>query len=306
VTQPPSSSRPRRAEWVAAPPGGVRLRRRRRPPRRYTGPPSYPAVPRWGFPPLAWRWPLALPDVPKAAPVQRLGGLGATAVSTLWTTAMISGLAAFAEMWRYVLLVRSRGETLPATTLAISDGLVAVAGVLTWLLGLGCAVVVVLWALRARSVAGDRVGMRLARSDWQLITGVLVPVVNLFVPGSVLAELEHTVLVAERARERGARPTPSRLVLAWWAAWAVSLMLGWLAFGWSFLHSVQAMADGVVLHACSDAAVAVLAIVTARVVKYLTYLLTPVDPAGLPRRRVLGVHGAPRPGRAARPADAPR
>jgi hypothetical protein len=305
VTQPPSFSRPR-AEWVATPPGGVRLRRRRRPPRRYTGPPSYPAVPRWGFPPLAWRWPLALPDAAKVAPVQRLCVLGATAVSTLWTTAIIAALAAFAEVWRYVLLVRSRGETLPGTTLAISDALVAIAGVLTWLLGLGCGVVVVLWALRARSVAGDRVGMRLARPDWQVIAGVLVPVVNLFVPGSVLAELEHTVLVAESVRERGVRPTPSRLVLAWWAAWAVSLLLGWLAFGWSFLHSVQAMADGVVLHVCSDAAVAVLAVVTAWVVKYLTRLLVPMDPTGLPHLRVLGVHGAPRPGRAARPADAAR
>jgi hypothetical protein len=238
--------------------------------------------------------------------VERTGALGATAVSTLWITSGVAALAAGAELWRYVLLLRSRDEALPKTTLAISDALVATTGFLTWLLGVLSGLVVVLWALRARTAAADRLGVRLARSDAQFIAGVLIPGLNLFIPGSVLAELEHTVLVGEGARERDTRPKPSRPVIVWWVAWVASLVLGWVTFAWGFSHSVQAMADGVVLHAWNDVAVVVLALATSQLVRYLTRLLTPLDPVELPRLRVLDVHGAPRPARAERPASAPR
>ena len=293
-------------EWVATPPGGVRPQTRARPRRRYTGPPAYPAVPRWGFPLLSWRWPLALPSRPRVDPVERVASLGATAVSMLWITAGVAAGAAGAELWRYVLLLQSRSDALSKTPLAISDALVATTGILTWILGMLCGITVVLWTLRARAAAGERTGTHPVRPDWQFIAGVLVPGLNLFVPGSVLAELEHTVLVAEGAREASARPKPSRLVLVWWAAWAASLLLGWLTFAWGFREGVQAMADGVVLHIWNNLSVVALAVATIHVLRYLTHLLTPVDTTAFPRLRVLGVHGAPAPGRAPRPADAPR
>lgn len=296
----------RRVEWVATPPGGLRPRRRPQPRRRYTGPPSYPAVPRWGFPLLSWRWPLALPARPRVDPAQRVEVLGATVASMLWITASVAAGAAAAEAWRYVLLIRSRGEALPKTTLAISDALVATTGVLTWLLALVSAITVVLWALRARTAAAERIGVLNQRPDWQVIVGVLVPGLNLFVPGSALAELEHATLVGEQAREHGTRPTPSKLVLVWWAAWAASVLLGTLTFLWGFRDGVQAMADGVGLHVWNDVSVVVLAVVTVRVVNYLTALLAPVDATLLPRLRVLGVHDAPAPSRAQRPPDAAR
>lgn len=304
TTRPPGSGT--RTEWVATPPGGTRPVQRRRPPRRYTGPPSYPAVPRWGFPQLAWRWPLALPGRVRADPVERVLSLSATAVSTLWVTAGLAGVATVAEVWRYVLLLRSRSGALSRTNLAFSDALVITTGVMTWLLGILSGVVVVLWALRARSYAAEQVEVRSARSDWQFVTGVLVPGLNLFVPGSALAELEHTVLIRENTRDPGTRPKPSWLVKLWWAAWDASLVLGWGAFLWGFLDGVQAVANGVVLHAWTNAAVVVLAVVTIHVVKYLTRLLTPVDTTAVPRLRVLGVRGAPAPPRPERPAGSPR
>lgn len=297
---------PGRVEWVATPPAAVRPRQRPRPERRYTGPPAYPAVPRWGFPPLAWRWPLALPGRVDADPVGRTESLAAMAGSLLWLTAGLAALAAVAEGWRYVLLVRSRTEELASATLAVSDAFVLTVGVLTWLFGMLCWLVVVLWTLRARAAAASRAGMRPARPGWQVVVGVLVPFVNLSVPGSVLAELEHMVLVVEGERERGARPRPSRLVLVWWAVWAVSLVVGWLALAWHFLPGVQAMADDVMFHACSDVAVVAAAVTTARLVKYLTGLLATLDPTELSRFRVLSVRGAPAPERAARRSDARR
>jgi hypothetical protein len=69
---------------------------------------------------------------------------------------------------------------------------------------------------------------------------------------------------------------------------------------------VQAQADGVLLTAVSDLAAAATAAVTAVVVSRLTGLLAPIDPAAVPRMRVVGVSGSPDPGRRPRPATARR
>jgi hypothetical protein len=249
---------------------------------------------------------LALSSRAEPDPVQRAESLGAMAGSTLWLTAALAALAAFAEGWRYVLLLRSRTEELSSVVLAVSDALVLTAGVLTWLFGMVCWVVVVLWTLHSRAAAANRAGMQHARPSWQVVVGTLVPVLNLFVPGSVLAELEHMVLVVEGARSRGVRPQPSRLVLQWWVAWGLTLVLGWLAVAWRFLPGVQAMANGVLLHAWNDLAVMAAAVTTAHLVKYLTGLLARLDPADLPHLRVLSVREAPTPPRAARRPDAAR
>lgn len=293
-------------EWVATPPGGARPRRKPRPRRPYAGPPSYPVIPRWGLPPVVWRWPLALPTRTPVDPVERTAALARTATLVLWCTAVLAGAAALAEGWRYVLLVRSLSTALSKPVLMVSDALVTTTGVLTWLLGLAAGVVVVLWALRARGAAADCANARNARPDWQFVAGVLVPGWNLFVPGSVLAEIEHTVLAAEGTRELGARPRPSGLVRAWWAAWVVNLLLGWTTLLWSMRSGVQALADGVLLHVWTDLAIVVLAVLTLRVVRTLTRLLTPVDPTGIPRRRVRAVRGAPALQRAERDEHSPR
>ncbi|MCI2418630.1 DUF4328 domain-containing protein [Saccharopolyspora sp. K220] len=303
-TQPPGPGP--RMEWIATPPGGPRRIRPPRRPRRYTGPPAYPAVPRWGFPPLAWRWPLALPTRPQADPMMRAESAAATATATLWITAGVAVLATFAEGWRYVLLLISRTQALPRTSLAVSDALVGTTGLILWLLGVLCGLFVVLWGLRARAAAAERIGVHNVRPDWQVVVGVLVPGLNLFVPGSALAELEHSVLVAEGARKRGVRPFPTLRVRLWWAVWVATLLLGWFAFLWGFRGSVQALADGVVLHALNNALVAVLAVLTAGLIKYLMRLLAPLDSTELKHFRVRDVRAAPLPPKPERPSNAPR
>ncbi|MEV4649409.1 DUF4328 domain-containing protein [Saccharopolyspora sp. NPDC049357] len=303
MTPPPQHDR---MEWVATPPGGPRRARQRRRPRPYTGPPSYPAPPRWGFPLLAWRWPLALPTNGRVDQAERAGATAATAIAALWVTAGVAALATFAEAWRYVLLLFSRGEALSRTVLAISDALVGTTGLILVLMGVLTGVFVVLWGLRARAAAAERIGVRSARPDWQVVAGVLIPGANLLIPGAAVAELEHSLLVAEGDREKGARPWPSLRVRFWWALWAATVVVGLLAFGWTFRDGVQALADGVVLHAVNNALVTVLAVVTARLIDHFMRLLLPPDPAELNRQRVHAVRAAPPPPRAARPDTARR
>lgn len=266
---------------MATPPAGARPERSTRRPRRYTGPPSYSFPPRWGFPPVVWRRPLAFARRPGPDPAERMSVLAGTAVPLLWATAAVAGVAALAEVWRYVLLLLSRDEALSRGVVIASDALVGAAGGLSVPLGLASGVVVVLWALRARAAAADRTGAASARPDLQFLLGIVVPGMNLLVPGSVLAELEHAALSAEGAADE--RPRPSRLVRAWWIAWAVALVLALITFLWGFRTGVQATADGVVLHAWNDLAVCVLAVLTVFVVRYLVRLLAPPDPSELPR-----------------------
>ncbi|MGW1680459.1 DUF4328 domain-containing protein [Saccharopolyspora sp. NPDC002376] len=296
----------RPARWVATPPGGLRRPKQRRPPRRYTGPPSYPAVPRWGFPMLAWRWPLALPARENINASVRAEASARSASAVLWITAGVAGLGTFAEAWRYVLLLLSRDGALARTPLAISDALVGITGVLLWVAGALAGVLVVLWGLGARAAAAERIGVRNARPDWRVVVGVLVPGLNLFVPGSAVAELEHSVLIAEGARERGARPFPTLRVRFWWATWVATLLVGWFTILWGFRGSVQALADGVVLHALNNALVTLLAVLTARLIKYVMALLVAPDPTELRRLQVRAVRATPPPPRAARSTTAPR
>ncbi|WP_026449367.1 DUF4328 domain-containing protein [Actinopolyspora mortivallis] len=296
-----------RTEWTATPPSGPERPRPPAAPRApYQGPPAYVAPPRWGFPPLGWRWPLALPTTRRSDPAERLAALSGTVVSTLWITAGLGVLAAGAEAWRYVLLLWSRSGALGGVTVAVSDALVSTLGIVTWLFGLLAVVLGVLWVLRARTCAHERAGLLPAREDWQVVLGTAVPGVNLFVPGSVLAELEDVTLRGVGERSGAGRPVPSRLVRLWWLCWVGCLLLGWTTMLWGLRDGVQAMADGVVLHACSDLALSVTALVSVRVVGWTVRMLVPPDPTSRGRGRVLRVRGAPPPPRAGRPPHAVR
>ncbi|WP_235998854.1 DUF4328 domain-containing protein [Qaidamihabitans albus] len=293
-----------RVRWVATVPPGTHVRRRGPAPERYTGPPSYPVVPRWGFPSVVWRWPTAVPGTASGGPVspQRLHMITRNVVTVLWTLAGLTAIAAGAEIWRYVLLVRSRDSALDRGTVGVSDAFVLAFSLLAFVLALFAVAGTVWWLFAARSAAADAAGQDPPRSTWQVLLGTLVPGPNLVLAGPVLAELEHAVL----GRRADQRPRPSRLVLWWWAAWIVNGVLLALTVGWRMRDGVQADADGVVLSALTDLAATVLAVLTARVVSRLTRLLAPAD-EGLPRPpSVVNVEGAPDPPRRTRPATAPR
>jgi hypothetical protein len=255
--------------WVASPPPGVVT-----PPvpraSPYRGPPRYAFIPRWGFPALPWVPPRAETPPARDALAAARATLG-TLVPLLGATATVAVVACGAEVWRYVMLLASRSDALAADAVAASDALVVAAGTVAPILALVAGVMLVLWSVRTSRAAGDYAGVVPARSTRAIVVGWVVPVLNLAVPGSVLAEIEHAAL----DRPPGMRPRPSQLLLWWWALWVANLLFGVVVALWSLRTGVQALADGVVLHASLDMLAAVTAGVTGVLVVRLTRLLTP-------------------------------
>ncbi len=263
--------------WVATSPHRTTRQARRRLP--YLGPPTYTETPRWGFPPLAWRWPTAVPGAAGTQPVtvDRVRSVGGHAAAMLWALAALTLLAAGGEVWRYVLLLRSRNGALPDRLVATSDAVVTIGAVLAMAFALLAAVVTVWWLLLARQAAAEAADQSPPRRDWQVVVYLLVPGVNLAMAGVILAELEHQLL----RRPAGERPTPSRSTKAWWAAWAAGGLLFATTIAWRYREGVQAQADGVILSALTDLVAATVAVLTALTVRRVSTLLAPLDPRRL-------------------------
>lgn len=294
-----------RTTWVATPPPGPGALPARPIPRRvrYVGPPAYPAVPRWGFPRLGWRAPTVVPGTTARQPytAEKMASFGRRAVTVLWMVAISAFLAAGGEIWRYALLLLGRTESLPGDVVATSDALVNTGAALAAVTGLLSLVLVPRWLLAAREVATELTGDRPARPDWQVLLGVLLPVLNLFVAGSVLAELEHTAL-GLTGRDR---PRPSRLVLAWWVTWAAGETLAIVTILLGFRADVGSRANGVLWYAATDLVAVAVAVLTVAVVNALTSVLAPTAVGA--RQQVISVEGAPSPPlRPDRPAGAVR
>jgi hypothetical protein len=285
--------RPRpRMRWVASVPQGYQPRRPR-PVERYSGPPCYPFPPRWGFPNLTWREPTTVPGLPSSLPssLERARLLARNALTVLGFLTGLALVAAGAEFWRYALLLISRNSALDESAVSMSDTLEIITSLLTVVFGLMALGCVLWWLYIVRYAVADEYGRRPPRTSWQVLAGTLVPVVNLVMAGSILAELEHAVLRGPANR----RPAPSRLVLCWWAAWAVNEVMMVVVVFWRVKDGVQAEADAVLLGAFLDVSAAVLAALTAVVVYRLSRLISPLPVRRLRLRRVLSVTGAPAP-----------
>lgn len=294
-----------RVRWIASPPAGAIPPRRVRPAERYTGPPGYPLMPRWGFPNLIWREPTLVPGLPAhyPPPIERVRALGRYTATMLWFLLGLAAAGAVGEFWRYSLLVVSRDEALSSAVVSASDALVISTSLLAVVFGAMSIGFTLWWLLVARQAAADEAGQEPPRSTREVLLGALVPGLNLVMAGSILAELEHMVL--RRAPDR--RPRPSRPVLAWWAAWVLNELCLVLVLIWRLRGGLQAQADAVLLNGLADSAAAVLAGTTAFMVSRMTGLLAPVPPHRLKVRRVIAVKDAPGPaGRPARPAGASR
>ncbi|MBB3662564.1 hypothetical protein FB384_001468 [Prauserella sediminis] len=290
--------------WVATvPPGEARPRPRGRR-RPYTGPPRYPSPPRWGFPNLVWRPSTAVPGTASGGmqPRQRLRSTSRNAVTLLIALAALAGLAAIAEVWRYVLLLQSRTSALSPAVVGTSDAFVLAFALMTPIMALLAVGAALWWLFVARSVAAADAGQDVPRPAWQVLVGTLVPGMNVLLAGPIIAELEHAAL----RRPAHERPRPSRLVLAWWATWCANFVLAVVTVVWRLRDGVQADADGVVLSALTDACAAGLAIVTVVLVNRITRLLSPVDADVLALRQVVKVAGAPEPDRRPRPETSTR
>ena len=263
------------SKWVASTPHQEPPAAAAPPTGGYTGPPSYAQTPDWGFPALPWRPQTPADAVATVDPAEQLGPQTAQLVPLLRGLAMLAMLAAAGEVWRYILLLISRSRALSAGAVAASDALVNAASWVSTITSIGVGAYLLLWVIRVRAVAGTRAGVRPSRSTRSMLIGWLVPGLNLTVPGSTLAEVEHTAL----GRPTGQRPDPSRLLRVWWALWAANVVLGVISVLWYLRSGVQAQADGVELHALVDLVVAATAEVTARMVLWLNALVTPAKPA---------------------------
>ena len=296
---------PMRVDWVATePPGSYPQPTRQSHRLSYGGPPHYPVPPRWGFPLLAWRWPTAVPGTTERADsVDGVRRLGKTAMNSLWLLAFVALWATASEIWRYVLLALSRFGALSATVVSTSDAMIVSSSAITYVGSVLSLVLVLIWLRRARNVASTLVGYGPSRSDRAAMIGLIVPGMNLVVPGSVLAELEHAVA----RRPASERPQPSKLLRWWWGTWIASGLLFVITVAWSFRGSTQALADGVLLHALADIALGGVAVTTALIVRRITTLLLPVDAASVRLMRVLEVKDAPEPPlRSVRASGSPR
>ncbi|MGI5503731.1 DUF4328 domain-containing protein [Lentzea sp. CA-135723] len=296
---------PMRVDWVATPPPGAYPQPSHRSQRRsYVGPPTYPVPPRWGFPLLAWRWPTAVPGAAETAnSVDNVRRWGRITQNSLFLLAVIALWSAGSEIWRYVLVAQSRFGALSATTVYTSDAMVLASGLLYWTVGCFALIPVVMWSWRARNVAADLAGYRPSRSGVAALLLMFVPFVNLVVPGSVLAELEHAV--ARRPVDE--RPRPSKVLRWWWGFWVASGLLFLLMLFWRTLDSTQARADGILLWAFADLVLVGTTVTSLLVVRRITTLLLPVDAASVRLMRVVEVKDAPAPPlRAVRASGSPR
>lgn len=332
-----------RVRWVADPPRGALPEPSQAPEQPYTGPPSYPAPPRWGFPNLVWRLPTRVPGTastkPDPADGQRALGIGAVAVLT--ALAVFTTIAGAAELWRYGLLVQGRDSALNSTVMAVSDGMVVWLYLLTVpLLAFAGVTLAVAWLLVARTAAARLTDIDPPRSALSVVSRIFAPwlllgvlagalaflvrlvpevapvvktagpvvlfgvfVVSLVFAGPVVAELEHAAL----GKSPEAKIRPSRLVIAWWLAWVGNSACAALTIGWRMRDGLQAEADAVFLTAVTDLTATALAVLTVLLIRRVMALLAPPMPGKLSQLRVVSVRGAPDPPlRVARPAGARR
>lgn len=337
----PGSARGGVVRWVALVPHPPAPRRHKRQ-EPYTGPPSYPAPPKWGFPNLIWRLPNQVPGTAttKQDPAEAQRTLGVGAIVVLLALAVFAAFAGGAELWRYALLVRSRDAALSATAVQTSDTLVVWGYLATVpLLSLAAVILTFAWLVLARAAAARRSGYDPPRSLLSVILRIFAPwpavglvlgllwliatllpaaktvavtlmpvaalgvlTVSLVLAGPVVIELEHAALGAGRGK-----PRPSRLALVWWAFWVGNGLLVAVTAIWRTRDGLQQQADAVVMTAATNVAAATLAVLTVLVIRRVMALLAPHSPRRLRQFRVVGVRDAPEPElRTARPAGARR
>lgn len=244
-TRRPAPPSGRNFRWVARSPYPPAVRRRTG---ASLGPtPRYRQIPRWGL--------LDPPPEERDAPPGRTDAVADLAPTLLACTALVFGLATLAEAFRYGLLVFNRVRLVDPLTLAISDAMVWSTQLSGPLVAVAAAVAVAfrLHVERAR-VFADR-GLADPRPLRELLVGVLVPGLNLVMPGVYLREIADD--------DRRLR----RAIRLWWTAWITGAVLVVANVLWRNQDSLQARADGVVLAAVTAAvgvATALLALLVIR------------------------------------------
>ncbi|RDI16261.1 uncharacterized protein DUF4328 [Rhodococcus sp. AG1013] len=258
-TARPAPAAGRNFRWVARSPYPP-LGRRRPAPRRLGPTPRYTQVPRWG-----------LLDPPPPEPDDRAPRTEVAAdlaPTLLACTAIVFALAAVSEAFRYALLVFNRVRLVDPVTLAVSDAAVWATQVSAPLVALAAAVTTVCRLVVTRRDVFAARTLADPRTPRSLALGVLVPVVNLVMPGVYLTEI-----AGDDRRTR-------TVVRIWWATWAANGVLVAIGLLWRNQDSLQAQADSVVLAAITAAVGAATAVLTLYVIRCFDGL----DLFGRPRR----------------------
>ncbi|WFR72800.1 DUF4328 domain-containing protein [Prescottella defluvii] len=245
-TDRPTPPTGRNFRWVARSPYPP-IARRRREPRRLGPTPRYTQTPRWG-----------LLDPPPEEPDDRLTRTETAAdlaPTLLACAAIVFGLAAVAEAFRYGLLVFNRVRLVDPLTLAVSDSMVWATQMSAPLVALAAAAASVCRLIVIRRQVFAARGLADPRTPRSLAIGVLVPVVNLVMPGVFLIEVAD-----------GDRRTLTAIRI-WWVAWAANGLLVVVGLLWRGRDTLQAQADGVVLAAVTAAVAAATALLTLYVMR---------------------------------------
>ena len=217
--------------------------------------PHYDSTPTWG-----------LRDIPRdpAAnrPMGRVEQYSTNAQMLVVVTALLLALAAFAEAFRYAILVYNRTRLVSPITLATSDALVYFAQVGALVVGLFALIGSSCWLIQQRRLAFAAAGATEPRSvRWMLLLSML-PLVRIVMPGVYLTEL---------ARLRGDTEADVHrellLVRIWWGVWAASNALVVVQLLWNLQSSLQARADGVLLSAIVAAVATCSAVLTLAVMR---------------------------------------
>lgn len=192
----------------------------------------------------------------------RVEQYAANAQLLVFVTALLLALGAFAEVFRYGILLYNRTRLVSPITLAVSDALVYFAQVGSLVVGLFALVGSSCWLIRQRRLAFAAAGATDPRSvRWMLLLSML-PLVRIVMPGVYLTEL---------ARLRGDTEADVHrelfLVRIWWGVWAASNALVVVQLLWNLQGSLQARADGVLLSAVVAAVAAGSAVLTLAVMR---------------------------------------
>lgn len=210
--------------------------------------PRYTEAPRWGL--------LDPSPAPAVAERTDLVAFGRRAVPLIGAASILFGLAALAEIGRYLILLRNRTRLIDPTLLALSDSAVWATSFLALGVALAGAVAAIGWLIEARrrGYAGEnRSDPRRVRT---LVLGCVIPLVNLVLPGVFVTEFTRDVV-----------PRTRKLIRVWWWAWVLNGVMVVAAMFWWTADSLQIEADGVLFSAATDLVAAGVGILTIMVIR---------------------------------------
>lgn len=185
-------------------------------------------------------------------------------------TAVAYLVAALAELFRYILLVRNQDVLLSRLVVAVSDTLVWVFSVLAIVAAVVSAVAAACWLVEERQRRFGRLLVAETRSPQYLLLGCLTPIASLVMPGVFLREL--IAPAGARPDDRPAEDLAWRWAAAWWVAWVLSWILQASSMMWRDASSLQAQADSVLFAAFTDAFAAGVAVLTLVVMREVARL----------------------------------